>query len=135
MPVTVPDSEKPSWLAEMLHIVEPGPFFDATWVIDCPSKVKVRSKARGWKTAVLPSAKVRWAAFQVTAAWAFPLLTTNVPDPTDPQSNVPVRASFAFTGDADALAAPNPTAAAEIPVAAITLAANTRACRMRLVTG
>jgi hypothetical protein len=51
LPVTVPDSEKPSWLAEMLHTVEPGPFFDATWVIDCPSKVKVRSKARGWKTA------------------------------------------------------------------------------------
>ena len=73
LPVTVPDSEKPSWLAEMLHTVEPGPFFDATWVIDGPFlKVKVRSKARGWKTAVPPSAKVRWATFQATAAWALP---------------------------------------------------------------
>jgi hypothetical protein len=53
LPVTVPDSEKPPWLAEMWHTVEPGPFLDATWVIDCPWKVKVRSKARGWKTAVL----------------------------------------------------------------------------------
>jgi hypothetical protein len=53
LPVTVPDSEKPPWLAEMWHTVEPGPFLDAIWVIDCPWKVKVRSKARGWKTAVL----------------------------------------------------------------------------------
>lgn len=123
-PVTVPDSENPSWLAEMLHTVEPGPFFDATSVMDCPLKVNVRSNARGWNTAVLPSAKVRWAAFQVVAAWAFPLLTTKVPEPTDPQSNVPVRAVLAFTGEADALEAARPTIPAATAAVPATQAAN-----------
>jgi hypothetical protein len=103
----------------MLHTVEPGPFFDATWVNVCPPKLKVRSKARGWNTAVLPSVKVRCAAFQVTAAWVFPLFTTNVPDPTGPQLNVPVVELGAFTGCADALTAPNPTKAAERPATVI----------------
>jgi hypothetical protein len=117
----------------MLHTVEPGPFFDATSVMDCPSKVNVRSNARGWNTAVLPSAKVRWAAFQVVAAWASPLLTTKVPAPTDPQSNVPVRADLAFTGEADAPEAARPTIPAERAVVAAMPAANRWTRRLGLL--
>src|SRR3954454_13963701 len=96
----------------MLHMVDPGPCFDATSVMDCPSKLNVRSNALGWNTAVRPSAKVRCAAFQVVGALAFPLLTMKVPAPRDPQSNVPIKPVLAFTGEADAPELPMTTIAA-----------------------
>jgi hypothetical protein len=128
LPVTVPVRVNPAPSAEIEQVTDPGadPFVDGGGV----KPLKVRAMAVGTKMPVPPVEKFRWAAFQVVGAWAFPLLTTNVPvSPFEQSKKLPVSEFGAFVGAAFAAPAATPITLA---LAATTATADRRfsECRM-----